>query len=132
MPLQHLAYLSKVSHALGDADIDAILATSRGNNQKRGITGHLQRHGDFFFQILEGPSDNLDQLLAKLHDDPRHEQIRLLFREPMPRRSFADWSMGFSPDRLRGARNDALEKLHAGGAVSTNRVLSLFLTLIAR
>ena len=94
MPLQHLAYISTAAPTVCEDDIRLILEQSRRNNPARRVTGHLQCHGGCFFQVLEGPAESLDELLAKLLADPRHGELKVLYREPLARRHFADWSMG--------------------------------------
>jgi hypothetical protein len=59
-----------------------------------------------FFQILEGEAPPVDALYyEKICRDTRHEQCTQIIREPIVRRSFANWSMGFShvsPAELKG------------------------------
>ncbi len=46
----------------------------------------------------------MDGMYKKLHLDKRHQQLTLIVREPIAKRYFADWSMGFSnvtPEELR-------------------------------
>jgi hypothetical protein len=57
-----------------------------------------------FFQVLEGEGTAVNQLYEKIIRDKRHAQCTLLIREPIAKRSFGNWSMGFSrisPGELR-------------------------------
>lgn len=133
MPLQHLAYISVAAPGIGQADIERILEQSRRNNASRDISGHLQCHGGLFFQILEGPGAALDELLARLGTDPRHADMRLLFREPLQRRQFADWSMGYGPCVAGDAGTQAAERLRRlrdTAPCGAQRALNLFLSLM--
>ena len=46
-----------------------------------------------YIQVIEGQPEVLDGLLRRLESDPRHKDIRLIDREPVERRMFADWTM---------------------------------------
>ena len=60
------------------------------------MTGMLLYSDGNFFQGLEGEPDSVDGMYKKLHLDKRHQQLTLILREPIAKRYFADWSMGFS------------------------------------
>lgn len=134
MPLQYLSYISIASPDIGQTAIQRILDQSRNNNANHGISGHLQYHGGLFFQMLEGPGATLDRLIVRLQADPRHTDIRQLFRQPLQRRQFADWSMGFGPC-VGGAKGalaaERLRRLHDPAPCGAERVFSLFLSLMA-
>jgi len=130
----HLAYISRAAHGLSAEDLEGILQASRLNNAARGITGHLQCHGGYFFQVLEGPAPALDTLLKSLEQDPRHRDMRVLYREPMQQRNFADWSMGFGPcshDGTTQAKSDKpLEELLTKSAWNASQVLGRFMRMM--
>lgn len=133
MAIEHLAYLSTAAPTVTEDEIRRILDQSRRNNPAARITGHLQCHGGCFFQVLEGPAASLDGLLAKLLADPRHFDLRVLYREPLERRHFADWSMGYGP--CHGETDDAdhvqrLLNLRDAPSPSTQRVLGVFFSLL--
>lgn len=135
MSIQHLAYLSRASADVGDTDVQRILEQSRRNNPARRITGHLQCHGGHFFQVLEGPENALDQLLDTLGRDARHTDLCVLYREPLDRRNFANWSMGYGPslrreDQASEAVLDKLRRLREGHPHSASRVLGIFFSLL--
>lgn len=134
MSIQHLAYLSRASAGISDADVRRILEQSRRNNPVRRITGHLQCHGGNFFQVLEGPENALDQLLDALGRDARHTDLCVLYRESLYRRNFANWSMGYGPRLLTGSVSEAvldkLRRLRDGHPHSASRVLGIFFSLL--
>lgn len=140
MSITHLAYISRCSSSLTQADIDTILAQSRHNNSRARLTGHLQCHCGYFFQVLEGPASEVDTLLARLQSDSRHSEMSILFRETTTQRNFANWSMGFGPHIQTDASPQMLEtlqRLHrraeAGSATLTaSQVLMLFFELMRR
>lgn len=134
MAKQHLAYISRAAHNLSAADLEDILNASRRNNGAKGITGHLQCHAGYFFQVLEGPAPALEALLEKLKQDPRHRDMRVLYREALQQRNFADWSMGFGPcSHTQPARHDPdqpLEELLTDSAWSAHQVLGRFMRMM--
>lgn len=134
MAKHHLAYISRAAHGLGAEDLERILQASRLNNAARGITGHLQCHGGYFFQVLEDPAPALDALLQALEQDPRHREMRVLYREPMQQRNFADWSMGFGPcsqDGISQAKSEKpLEELLTKNAWNASQVLGRFMRIM--
>ncbi len=133
MALEHLAYISHAASGMSKEDVRAILEKSRRNNMVQRITGHLQCHGGCFFQVLEGPASALDDLLDRLHSDPRHADLRILFRESLDRRQFADWSMGFGPCRKDPAESQIhqrLEDLYRSAPCSAHKTLGVFFALL--
>jgi len=92
--MKRVRYISKFSDGLGPADIDTIIETSQRNNPGRNITGMLVASGDLFYQLLEGPREEIDLLYARILSDPRHEQVLLLDSETGNfERICPDWAM---------------------------------------
>lgn len=101
--LVHCVYSSAQTRMMSKADIAELVQHSRSSNLRRGITGILLHVEGTFFQILEGPSEVLDELYAKILVDPRHTRITRVIFEPIPRRYFADSTMNLltiSPSEL--------------------------------
>jgi Sensors of blue-light using FAD len=133
MANEHLAYISSAAPTLTETDIQLILEQSRRNNKSQRITGHLQCRGGYFFQVLEGSKEASDELLEKLHGDPRHADLRVLYREPMTRRNFANWSMGFGPCMHGESDASAKQRLLAlreSGPTNAHKALSLFFSFL--
>jgi hypothetical protein len=94
--LIHLIYASAATTRLTAHDLDQLLQRSRDNNAQLGLTGMLLYADGSFFQVLEGPADVVSGLYQKIECDPRHAQVTRIISEPIPRRFFSEWSMGFS------------------------------------
>jgi Sensors of blue-light using FAD len=109
-PLIHLIYASAASRPMGAHELGALLARARSRNAELGLTGMLLYDQGSFFQVLEGPPDVVEALYLKIERDPRHTEITCIIREPIPRRCFGAWSMGFAN------LSDANELAHAPGA----------------
>jgi len=92
--MKRVRYISRFAPSLGPQDIDQIIKTSQKNNPSKHITGMLVASGDLFYQLLEGPRDEIDELYARITKDPRHEQILLLESEIGNfERICPDWAM---------------------------------------
>ena len=94
-----MAYLSFATRELKldpSNEIEGILKVARSHNEQKGITGQLVYRGGIFLQLLEGDLNNISNLLGRiLLDNSRHENIRILFKQPMVKRVFPDWSMAY-------------------------------------
>ena len=92
--MKRVRYISRFASDLSPRDIDQIVETSQANNPDRNITGMLMASGELFYQLLEGPKDQIDTLYARIYEDPRHEQILLLESEVGNfERICPDWAM---------------------------------------
>lgn len=93
--LIHCIYASAAAPGLSISELTTLLHAARQRNAQLGITGMLLYAEGSFFQVLEGPAVVVDALFAQIQSDARHEQVTLIIREPITRRTFADWTMGF-------------------------------------
>jgi len=92
--LIQLTYASRVSRALGPADIKDILASSQRNNGRLGVTGALCLNNGIFLQQLEGDRLTVSTLYHRILTDPRHRDTALLDFGEIAHRRFTGWSMG--------------------------------------
>lgn len=88
-------YTSEVTDPAGDTEalLSAVRKVSRERNPARDITGILLFDKGRFLQVLEGEQDAIEMLMSEIERDPRHHNIKYLFREPIKRRSFSQWNM---------------------------------------
>jgi hypothetical protein len=97
--LSRLVYYSRNRVAGGPEELaDAIaliLAASRKNNAEVGVTGALMFNAGCFAQVLEGPQDAVEGVFERIQQDERHGDVSLLAFEPVEKRAFENWSMGF-------------------------------------
>lgn len=91
-----------------EPNVARILAKSRINNRKNGLVGVLYFGDGCFFQCLEGESSAIDTLYAKLQNDPRHKDLKLLSRKSINKLSFVDWAMKYVP--LESQMNQLLKQ----------------------
>jgi hypothetical protein len=74
--------------------LEQILAQSRRNNPRRGITGLLCATSEVFVQVLEGGREDISSLLCSILRDDRHQDVQLLSYEEIAEREFGSWTMG--------------------------------------
>ena len=91
-------YVSRASPALDDAQVQAILHSSRRQNGRLDVTGCLLFSGHCFAQVLEGAQPVVSALARTIAADPRHTAVRVLSRTRRAEREYADWSMGYLYD----------------------------------
>jgi len=94
--LIHLIYTSAATRPFEDDELIKLLEHSRANNVRIGITGILLYDNGSFFQVLEGPVEAVDELYKKIVQDERHTKAVIIIREPIAKRSFGEWTMGYS------------------------------------
>jgi len=75
--------------------VDDILAKSRRNNARSGITGALMFNAGCFAQVLEGPLASVEDAFERIQQDERHGEVSLLALDPIADRTFPNWAMGF-------------------------------------
>ena len=93
-----LVYISSAKDAVDAATIADILAASRRNNARVGITGLLAVGGRRFLQALEGPEQAVLATYARIQNDPRHRACVLLSCRAVAVRAFGDWGMAHESD----------------------------------
>lgn len=123
--LYNLVYCSRAAAGIDNAAVQHIIETSRRWNPAQGITGLLVFGSGIFFQWVEGPRDNVLQLMANLKKDPRHQDIvRLSAVEEVRERLFPDWDMELvTSDDIRDVLVDAMSTAKDANNVNALRLL---------
>lgn len=93
--LIQFVYTSAAVRDMNDEDLQSLLAQSRANNQRDGITGMLLYSSGCFFQVLEGPESAISNVYDRIERDARHTDIMPILTTPIDQRDFGDWSMGY-------------------------------------
>ncbi len=115
--LSHCIYASAAAPGLGRDELDCILAQSRNGNARLGITGMLLCVDGSFFQVLEGERGAVDGLFRRISADRRHSKVTEIIREPIEKRVFGDWTMGYSRLTVAEARRiDGLNDFFEGAS----------------
>jgi hypothetical protein len=121
LPLETFVYCSRASEGVDDAEVDRLVAFSQRNNASRGITGVLVFGSGVFFQWIEGPPADVQDLITRLHKDSRHHDIVELDRIVEKReRLYPGWEMErVDADDIREVLQDALETTRDENSAAT-------------
>ena len=114
------------------AEIGGILAKSRANNARDGITGGLLYGVDCFAQVLEGPYEAVQDAVERIQCDDRHTDVAVLQSGPVAARDFPDWSMAFAGAGTDEATGAALTEAFAGRSVVGEHLLALLKRVVVR
>ncbi|GJE17288.1 BLUF domain-containing protein [Methylobacterium marchantiae] len=109
--LYHFVYCSRAADGVDDAEVGRIVESAQRHNLARGITGVLVFGSGIFFQWIEGPAAQMQNLIASLHDDSRHHDIVTLSQSEEEReRLYPNWDMEkVEAEDIRLVLQDALE-----------------------
>ena len=94
--LTHLIYCSTATQAFSDKELAELLEKARSHNKTIDVTGMLLYENGSFFQVVEGPPETIETLFQKISDDVRHSKVITIIHEPIVKRAFAEWTMGYS------------------------------------
>ena len=73
--LKRINYISSFVQDMSVDEIEELARQAAKKNAENDITGVLMAKGGVFFQIIEGPEENIDRLFTTILKDPRHEKI---------------------------------------------------------
>jgi len=127
--LRHFVYCSRAAHCVDDAEVGRIVESAQRSNRAHGITGVLVYGGGVFFQWIEGPPAQIQNLIANLHSDPRHYDIVSLSQSEEKReRLYPNWEMErVETEDIRVVLKDALESVEdENSAAAIKRILDNF------
>lgn len=95
--MHQIVYTSSARQEFSAADLKKLLVAARMRNKAVGVTGMLVFHDGAFLQALEGEKRAVNEIFARIQNDPRHGDLVVLHRGPGPeQRVFGEWSMGFA------------------------------------
>jgi len=118
--LYQVVYCSRAAQGIDEAAVAGIVASSKRHNPARAITGLLVYGSGVFFQWIEGPREQVAQLMAIIRDDPRHHDIVTLSdSEEVRERLFPAWDMEqVEAGDIRAVLEDALASARDPGNLS--------------
>lgn len=93
--LRRVIYRSVARPGLDEATLNGIVVDSSRRNARLGVSGRLvHRNGVQLAQVLEGAPATIETLLARIADDPRHGDFKIVRDESVGERAFDGWRMG--------------------------------------
>lgn len=108
--LHRLVYVSRTTLADAEDGLTSIVALSRLNNARAGITGVLLLFADgVICQVLEGAYMQVESSFSRIRNDGRHADVQVLQAVPTRERRYPGWPMGLATRCLnRPGINDGL------------------------
>lgn len=94
MVLRRIIYTSKASEPLSKRGLLDMHHESRVFNSIDNISGVLMQREGTFIQVIEGDSENVDDLFTRIQNDSRHKEIKLIQDSSAASRLFSNWAMG--------------------------------------
>ncbi|MEA1072212.1 BLUF domain-containing protein [Sphingomonas sp. LY160] len=101
-----LVYISTMRRPMTATDLSDILAASRANNRRDGITGLLVAGSNRFLQLLEGPAVDVRAAFDRIRRDDRHFATVVLSDRAVGERQCPHWAMGHLPAGSASADGD--------------------------
>jgi hypothetical protein len=114
-------------------EIRKILAKSRVNNERDGITGALFFSQQAFAQVLEGPAEMVEAAFERIQCDERHSEAVILESGNIETRDFPSWSMAFAGETdVSGLGSAIISTAFSGQTSAGDSVLALLRGVIVR
>ncbi|MEM1049036.1 MAG: BLUF domain-containing protein [Pseudomonadota bacterium] len=88
-----LAYASRAKTEMARPAAVALAADAAERNRKHDVSGVLYSGNGIFLQWLEGPADDVCELMSRISADSRHNDLTVLSAGWMPTRRFPRWPM---------------------------------------
>lgn len=104
-----LAYSSRALTAFDDEALLELADCAAAKNEQLGLTGYLYFRNKLFIQYLEGEQKAVENLMAKIKTDPRHEVTSIVPLPSCPERIFPHWYMRFLGSDLPKTQTPTLE-----------------------
>ena len=128
--INQIVYKSSATSPFHPDDLARILAVSRRNNARDGVTGALLYSDGKVLQAIEGPETAVNDTFERVREDTRHRGVVMLYRGSAEERSFPDWSMGLRTiEELPAGERDgarSLFDLMRAGPTRGQRLLASF------
>jgi hypothetical protein len=99
--MRTLAYISRACRALDAHELGDLLDDARRFNTDSALTGVLLHDHGMFLQLLEGDAPAIDEAMRRIRRSKKHEDLIVVFDEPITSRLFPAWAMGW-PGNISG------------------------------
>lgn len=120
--LHEVIYVSTLAPDARTSVVADIVGTARLNNARMGITGLLIFDGMRFCEQMEGDRKDVLEQLARIRQDARHVNLRVVHQGPLAARRFRRFSLGYTTLEDDDALG-RLEALSGQDAIATFRAL---------
>lgn len=112
--LRHVVYVSRRAPGLTDHQVvDGIVLPSMTRNRRLNLSGCIWFDHGSFFQVLEGPADDLTRVFGAIERDGRHHSLRVLSAQEIDHRDFERFSMRLIAEETPDAVRQIIEQYDA-------------------
>ena len=94
MDKSRIIYISQALSPFSKRDLLDLLHESRAYNSFDSIYGFLFYKNGFFFQVIEGKTQLINDLFDRIKKDKRHFNVKLISNTLIKNYLFDKWSMG--------------------------------------
>ncbi|MCX8302361.1 diguanylate phosphodiesterase [Enterobacter pseudoroggenkampii] len=91
--LTTIIYRSHICEDVPVKALESMVAAANRKNRQSNVTGILLFNGTHFFQLLEGPVEQVSAIYEQICNDPRHHNVVELMRDHGPVRRFGNVGM---------------------------------------
>ncbi|WP_435948189.1 diguanylate phosphodiesterase [Dryocola sp. BD586] len=132
--LTTIIYRSHICDNVPVKSLVEMVATANKTNEQADITGILLFNGAHFFQLLEGPEENVFKIYRQICKDPRHYNVVELLCDYAPARRFGKTGMELF-DLREHDRDEVLQAVLDKGTskyqlIYNDRALRFFRTFV--
>ncbi|MEO3988662.1 diguanylate phosphodiesterase [Pseudocitrobacter cyperus] len=132
--LTTIIYRSHLCHEVPVKALEGMVAAANIRNSNQNVTGILLFNGTHFFQLLEGPDENVRRIYSDIAKDKRHYNLVELLCDHGPTRRFGNVGMELF-DLREHAREEVLQAVLSKGTspyqlTYNDRALQFFRTFV--
>lgn len=132
--LTTIIYRSHISEHFPVNELEEMVSVANAKNGEADVTGILLFNGVHFFQLLEGPEENVFNIYQRICDDPRHYNVVEVFCDFAPYRRFGQVGMELF-DLRQHEREEVLQNVLNRGTskyqlIYDDRALQFFRTFV--
>lgn len=93
--MHQLIYLSQATRPLSTKSLRSLVEQAQQANARQYLTGALVYSNKRFIQLLEGEQAALEQVYARISQDPRHQHLCKVAHHFIAARRFTEWPLAF-------------------------------------
>jgi hypothetical protein len=134
MSFLQLVYVSSATQSHSAAEIVRGTASGHDTNALNGVTGILLNYNDNILQVLEGPSADVEEMLARTRADVQHRGMLILQDETVDDRQFPDSRTALVANGQEGTTSvpDLFEETTNGWALKSDAEIEQKLAVLLK
>jgi hypothetical protein len=94
--LKSICYRSIINNEPSILQTESLFDTCKKNNYSLNIKGLLYRSNSYYFQIIEGKTEDINFIFSKIKSDNRHKDLTILINQPISEFTFNTFATGYN------------------------------------